>query len=125
MRHFRNMSRVDKAKLLHKLFPDDVIAFIVFEKFAATAFQRDKETHRKNWREDDRFQFDFWLSIVDDAVKRIQRHELDLTKKSDLFADQLFEGYTYYFTLYCLEIFIESNKCTNDKMREAIKFLFK
>src|SRR5690349_18069065 len=124
MRPFQNMSAVDKARLLHKFFPDDVIAFIVFEKFTASAFQRDKETHRKNWTVDKNFQFDFWLSIVDDAAARINRYELELTKRSSLFADQLFDGYTYFFTLSCLEKFINSDKCNNKKMAEAIRFFF-
>jgi hypothetical protein len=124
MRRFQNMSVVDKAKLLHKLFPDEIIAFIVFEKFTATAFQRDKESHRKNWTAEKDFQFDFWLSIVDDAAERIHRYELELTKRSSLFADQLFDGYTYFFTLSCLEKFIQSDKCNSKKMAEAIRFLF-
>jgi hypothetical protein len=125
MRPLKNMSIVDKAKVLHKLFPEDIIAFIVFEKFVAMAFQRDKESYRQNWHsKENRFNFDYWLTLVDDAKTRIERHEKEMAKESHFFAEQLFDGFTAHFSIYCLERFTASDKCHNQKIIQAIELLF-
>ena len=125
MRPLRNMSASDKAKLLHELFPEDIIAFIVFEKFVAMAFQRDNESYREKWHaEENRFNFDYWLTLVDDAKIRIERQEKEMARWSEVFAEQLFDGFTAYFSIYCLERFTASDKCHNQKMIQAIELLF-
>ncbi|MEP7129165.1 MAG: hypothetical protein ABI729_09870 [Chitinophagales bacterium] len=125
MKPLDKLTIVEKAKLLHELFPVDIISFIVFAKYYALVFIRDKIQVKQNWSAQDiPTSFDYWQNLVTDAQKRIEKYEHRMSVQSNLFADQLFDGNTANYSIECLRRFAASDKCNNPNMSLAIHMFF-
>jgi hypothetical protein len=123
MKTINSLTNVDKAKLLHELFPDEIPAFITFTKNMCAAIKEDEQAQRDKWNFG-LFGFDFWLTLIDEAERKINQYGAKLEKSSRLFSDQLFDGYIALYLHHCLTIYTTNRQHPNRKFVMAIDLLF-
>jgi len=121
MKPFDELNIIDKARLLHELFPDQIQALIEFMLQTANEIITAPEKVKDNWG-GKQFSADGWIELAKDTDRRIVRNFDALIKIKQRFSDQLFDGYTAMFTLQSMQDYL--NTCKNSKFVEAIKFLF-
>ncbi len=123
MKTLNSFTNVDKAKLLHELFPDEIPAFIEFTKGMCATIKEHEQAHRDKW-ENGLFGFDFWLSLINDAERKIKQYGTKLEKSSKLFSDQLFDGYLAIYSHHCLTVYTTVRQHPNRKFVVAVDLLF-
>lgn len=117
------MNNVEKAKLLHELLPAEIPAFLQFTEGMCHTIREEEATQRANWQ-DGFLSFDFWLQLIGQTEKTIEKYGMQLHKNSRLFADQLFEGYMALFLVHCLTVYTTIKKLPNRKFSAAVDLLF-
>ena len=123
MKMINSLTNVDKAKLLHELFPNDIPAFLEFTKGMCTSIKEDEQAQRDKW-ELGLFGFDFWLTLINEAERKIRQYGNKLEKSSKLFSDQLFEGYLAIYMHHCLTVYTTVRQHPNRKFVMAVDLLF-
>ncbi len=123
MKPLDNLNNVERAKLLHELFPDKIPAILKFVKSLSITIEEEKEMLNSKW-DNQLFSFAFWLSLAKDAEKKIDQYGEKLHKSSRLFADQLFDGYAALYLAHCLIQLTSQQEHQNKKFAKAIELLF-
>lgn len=123
MKSLGKMNNVDRAQLLHELFPKEIPAFVDFVKRVCLTIQEDEtEEHFKG--EHAIIGFDFWLQLVRDTESRIDRYGDKLHKRSRLFADQLFDGQHMLLMRYCFNLYLVIRKHESQTFTDFVRLLF-
>ena len=117
------MNNVEKAKMLFKLFPEEMPPLIAFIK-EFTQSIIDDPSKLKAKPIDQIHTTAFWQGLVDNAKTKLDLYGSKLAKRSRLFSDQLFDGYNSIYACYCLHEYIRSDNYTNRKFRYAVLLLF-
>lgn len=123
MKPLNNLNNAEKAKLLHELFPDEIPAILTFVKNLSITIEEEKEVLNSKW-DNQLFSFSFWLSLAKDAEKKIDQYGTKLHKSSNLFADQLFDGYAALYLVHCLIQLTSQREHQNKKLVKAVELLF-
>jgi len=123
MKPLNNLNNVEKAKLLHELFPDEIPAILTFVKNLSITIEEEKEMLNSKW-DNQLFSFSFWLSLAKDTEKKIDQYGKKLHKSSKLFADQLFDGYAALYLAHCLIQLTSQREHQNKKLVKAVELLF-
>ncbi|MBS1532552.1 MAG: hypothetical protein JSU01_19770 [Bacteroidetes bacterium] len=123
MKPIDDLNNVAKAKLLHELFPQEIPAFIQFVENMCLTIQEEADRQRTQWN-NGLFTFDFWLSLVAEAQRKIQRYQAKLPHNASLFADQLFDGYLSVFLIHCLTLYTTVQQHPNRQFVLAVELLF-
>ena len=123
MKPFYNLTNVDKAKVLHELFPDEMPAFLEFVKSVSRLIDEKHAELNATWKHQ-LFTFEFWVNLSKDAENKINQYNKKLHTSSRLFADQLFDGYAAFFAVHCLIEYIKKADCKNEKFVKAVDMFF-
>lgn len=123
MKPLDQLNIVERAKLLHDLFPECIPEFIEYAKRLASYTEDNAETIRKNWKEQ-LFGFDLWLGYARDAKNRIEKQNSKLVKSSRLFSDQLFDGYLAFWTADAINKYVDEKMFPHGKFRKMVQILF-
>ncbi|MEJ7678758.1 MAG: hypothetical protein WKG06_13045 [Segetibacter sp.] len=123
MKPLDNLNNVERAKLLHELFPDEIPAILKFVKSLNITIEEEKEMLNSKW-DNQLFSFAFWLSLAKDAEKKINQYGDKLHKSSRLFAGQLFDGYAALYLSHCLVQLTHQQKHQNIKFAKTVEVLF-
>ena len=123
MKALQNFNNVEKAKLIHALFIHEIPNFLTYTHELATYMKAHPDEVRKVWK-NQLFGVDFWLQLSEDADGKIIRYGKQLEKSSNLFADQLFDGYGALFLHHCLSTYIEQGKNSDPKFKTAVELFF-
>lgn len=123
MKPIEELSNTEKAKLLHELFPNEIPGLLAFTANMSLTLAEEADSQRAHWQ-NGLFTFDFWLSLAQDAHKRIQRYQPKMRHNSSLFADQLFDGYLALYLTYCLMLYTIPRKHPNTQFVKAADLLF-
>jgi hypothetical protein len=83
----------------------------------------DKERIKAEWK-DQLFGVDFWFELAGEVQRVMAKYPKDLYKSPNVFADQLFDGYTAIFTAYGLTQYVALGKHTEPKFKPAVELLF-
>ncbi|MFT4093242.1 MAG: hypothetical protein QM640_06345 [Niabella sp.] len=118
-----NLINVEKAKLLHELFPQEIPALLEYIRNMCLTIQEDEQLTRSRW-ENTLLTFEAWLSFVKEAQSKIDKYGNRLHTQSRLFADQLFDGYVALYTIHCLTLYTTTQRHSNQKFAAAIYLLF-
>ena len=124
MKPIDKMNNVDKAQLLHQLFPEEIPAFVDYVKRVCEAI-KEREAEEQAKGKYSVSTFEFWHDLVKDAERRIDRYGERLHKRSRLFADQLFDGQNALFARYCLELYVGTRKHENQAFTGMVRVLFR
>jgi hypothetical protein len=123
MKTLHTFNNVDKAKLLHALFIHEIPGFLTYAQ-QLSAYMRDNPKEvRKVWK-NQLFGVDFWFQLSTDADRKIKQYGKQLEKSSNLFADQLFDGYSALYLHHCLSNYTEQGKHTDPKFKTAVDLFF-
>jgi hypothetical protein len=123
MKALNQLDNPGKAWLLHQLFPNEIPALIDFVQGMCEAVKEDEDLNRAKWN-NDLFTFDFWLAIAGEVEQKIDKYGAKLHKNSNLFADQLFDGYLACFTIQCVVTYTTVRKHSDEKFVKAVDLLF-
>lgn len=122
MKSLEQLTNVDKARLLHELFPAEVPAVLLYAKEICTLIDKDKDTIQADWK-NGLLTADFWFTLSNNANRTMEKYGNKLEKSSRLFADQLFDGYAALFAVECI-VKYASQRSDNKKFIKAVEILF-
>lgn len=123
MKPLDNLINVEKAKLLHELFPQEIRALLEYTDNMCLTIQEDEQLIRSQW-ENGLLTVEAWLSFVEEVRNKINKYGKRLHTHSRLFADQLFDGYVALYMVHCMTLYTTVRKHSNPKFTLAIDLLF-
>lgn len=123
MKPLENLINVEKARLLHELFPQEIPALLEYTNNMCHTIQEDEQLTRNQW-ENGLLTVEAWLSFVEEVRSKIDKYGKRLHTQSRLFADQLFDGYTALYMVHCMTLYTTTRKHSNHKFVLAIDLLF-
>ena len=123
MNPLHNYANVDKAALLHQLFPQEIPALLEFVSGMCLSIREEEERNRKAW--DNGFMsFDYWLSLITETDQIITVKSNVMVKSYRVFSEQLFSGYTALFVNHCIWVYTSSRTPADPKFTLAVRLLF-
>lgn len=123
MKSLNQLSNPQKAKLLHQLFSVEMPALIDFVQGMCEAVKENQDLNRAKWN-NGLFSFDLWLSLAGNIHSVTEKYGMRLHKSSNLFADQLFDGYLACFTIHCIVTYTTVRKHEDEKFVKAVDLFF-
>ena len=123
MKPLEKLINVEKAKLLHELFPQEIPALLSYVSQVCATIREDTQLIREQW-DNGLLTVEAWLSFTEEVDKKIKRYGNYLYKQSRVFADQLFDGYLSLYMVHCLNLYITTRQHENYKFVQAIDLLF-
>lgn len=122
MKTLFNFTNVDKAALLHQLFPDEIPALLDFITGMCQSIKESEDRNRAAW--DNGFMpFDFWLGLLNRSEAMIAEKRALLIKSRLVFAEQLFSDHKAIFLNHCISVYTTVRKHPNPKFTLAIDLL--
>jgi hypothetical protein len=123
MKSLEQLTNVERAKLLHTLFPENIEGFLNYAIGLIEYLETNKNELSESWA-GQFFTFDAWYDLAMDAKQRIDSYRSQLIKRSGMFADQLFDGYTCFWTADTLIKYAEHGKSVPKRFKAMIEILF-
>lgn len=112
------LNNVQKARLLHALFLDEVPGFLRYISEMSAYMAAHPDEVRTQWT-NAFFGVDLWFGLAADAAAKVKRYGKQLEKSSALFADQLFDGNGAIYLNHCLSEYGKQESC-DPKFKLAI-----
>lgn len=122
MQPLKLLNNVQKARLLHCLLLSEIPDFMSYLYEYTESVLDSQNELRESWKES-LFGVDFWFELAEDIKQKLERYAKDLRKSSNVFADQLFDGYSAIFTVHVLQQYTARNEA-NLKFKQAFDLLF-
>jgi len=123
MKTLHRFNNVDKAKLLHALFINEIPAFLAYTQELSLYIKENPEEVHKVWK-NQLFGIDFWFQLSGEADRKIKQYGKQLEKSSNVFADQLFDGYGALYLHHCLTTYTEQKRHSDPKFKTAVDLFF-
>lgn len=124
MKPLHKLTNKEKALLLHRLFPQEIPAFLNYMENFAIVFQEDQETYKQQ-HADELFSFEFWLEQATQAEQKIKRFAGGLQSRSKQFSYILFGGDIALFSIRCLVAYCTTRQHRDRKFVAIVDVLFK
>lgn len=123
MKALTQFTNVDKAALLHQLFPEEIPALLDFITGMCQSIKEDEELNRKAW--DSGFMsFDYWLGLLNQSQELISLKGSLMIKSQRVFSEQLFSGYTAIYINHCICVYTKTKVHSNPKFSLAVQLIF-
>jgi hypothetical protein len=123
MQPLRALNNVQKARLLHALLMHEIPSFLTYSQQLCAYMRENPDEVRRVWV-NQLFGVDFWLSLAEEADRKIKQYGRQLEKSSSVFSDQLFDGYGALFLNHCLLTYTEQGKHSDPKFKTAVDLFF-
>ena len=123
MQPLKLLNNVQKARLLHSLLTNEMPGFLGYLNELTETVLNDKERIKAEWK-DQLFGVHFCFGLADLFPRVMAKYSKDLYKSHNVFADQLFDGYTAIFTVHGLTQYVALGKHTEPKFKPAVELLF-
>ena len=123
MKPLENLTNIERAKMLHQLFPHEMPALIDYTEGVCIAIIQEEKRHRANW-ENGLITFDYWLSLVKQVKQNIEVYGKAMGKRSGLFAEQLFSGHLAMVMAHAMYLYTTTRQHPNHKFALAVDLLF-
>ena len=123
MQPLKMLNNVQKARLLHSLLIQEIPGFLGYLHELTETVLNDKERIKAEWK-DQMFGVDFWFELAGEVQRVMAKYPKDLYKIANVFADQLFDGYTAIFTVHALTLYVAHGKNAEPKFKPAVELLF-
>jgi len=123
MKALQEFTNSDKAKLMHRLFPQHMEDLINFIEGICQTVQEEKGNGRRAW--DNGFiTFESWLYLAADAQKQIASNRKKMLGQSSTFASCLFSGCTALFSIHCVVSYTAVRKHPDNKFTKTVDLFF-
>ena len=122
MQPLKMLTNVHKARLLHSLLITEIPDFISYLLEYTEKVLDSKDELRANWK-DQLFGVDFWFELAEDVKRKANKYAKELTRSSNVFADQLFDGYSAIYTVHVLTQY-SVVAGADIKFKQAVDLLF-
>ena len=119
MQPLNALNNVQKARLIHALFYNEIPVFLTYTQKLCTYMSENPDEVRKVWV-DQLFGVDFWFELAEETNRKIKQYGKQLEKSSAVFSDQLFDGYGALFLNHCLTIYAVKGNPTDPKFKTAV-----
>ncbi len=123
MQPLKLLNNVQKARLLHSLLINEIPEFLGYLKELTETVLNDRERIAAEWK-DQLFSVDFWFELAEQVHRVMTKYPKDLYKSANVFADQLFDGYTAIFTAHALVQYVANDRHKEPKFKPAVELLF-
>lgn len=123
MKSLDRLNNLERAALLHQLFPEAIPDLVDFIQGMCISIKEDEEMNRKAWS-NGLMTFDYWLALLNQVEAAIAQYGKKLHKSHRLFADQLFDGLLACYTAYCITVYVTTKQHPNPKFTMAVDLLF-
>lgn len=123
MQPLKMLTNVQKARLLHSLLTGEIPGFIAHLKIMSDTVVSTREEITSVWK-DQLFGPEFWIELAAGVQHKLNRYQIELTRSSTVFADQLFDGYTAIFTVHALTVYVAEERYSDPKFKPAVELLF-
>jgi hypothetical protein len=123
MQPLRMLTNVQKARLLHSLLIQEIPGFLGYLQELTDTVLNDRERITAEWK-DQLFGVDFWFELAGEVKRVMAKYPKDLYRSANVFADQLFDGYTAIYTAHALTQYVALGKHTDPKFKSAVELLF-
>ena len=123
MKPIERLNNVERAHLLHQLFPAEIPGFLQFVKGMCMTIKEREQQEREEWK-NGLFTFDFWLTLICQTEAILLKYGKQLDSSSRLFSDQLFDGYLAIYMAHCLTIYTTTRVHSNEKFTKMADILF-
>jgi len=121
MKALTELDNIDKAALLHELFPEEIPALLEFALNLAITIQEDGPINIWN---KGMLHADISTDILATIIQSIQVERKALERRARVFADHLFDGFRSLFTMYCIEQYITVRQHDNKKFSQCCHIFF-
>jgi len=124
MKTINQLTNMDKAKLLHELFPDEIPILLEDIQSVYAHFKANRDAYAKTW-DFGLLTFDMWLNLAEQADKLINKHRTNMVRSSKVFSEQLFHSFDYT-VLFVNDRIVKyaEGKSENSKFKLAVVLLF-
>lgn len=123
MKPLKDLNNVERARLLHSLFPAEIPAFLAFTLNLCAATQENEKDMRQRW-DNPIISFNQWLTLVQNVEAAIKKYGPNSFKSRYLFSDQLFDGYNALYLSHCLHQYISRMNQEDRKFAAMVQILF-
>lgn len=124
MNAIHNLTNVDKALLMHQLFPGEMEALIQHMTFLSKYIIDNEQLHRENW-ENGLFSFDLWLSQITQVYSNLQKDSKRLIKDAKYFSEKLFSGMLATYSNHCIDVFVKKSMYRHPKFPVAYGLFYR
>lgn len=122
MNPLKALNNVQKARLLHALFYNEIPGFLGFLETQCSIIDDSRDELVSNW-ELKLISAHVWLELADETRRVLSKFGKGLRTSSGVFSEQLFAGYGAVFMSHQLLQYIESNQA-DPKFKTAVELFF-
>ncbi len=123
MKPLQQLTNVERAKLLHEMFPEEIPAFLHFLQQFAITF-REEQANARQRHEGQLFDVAFWLAKATEAEQKIDSYAGSLQDKAKRFARVLFDGDIALFSIRGLIEYVTVKVHPNSRFVAIVNALF-
>ncbi|WP_143053762.1 hypothetical protein [Parapedobacter koreensis] len=123
MKALEKLTDMDKAKLLHDLFPNEIKPLLDYISRYCEDLKFNPDKHSKGWSNRAIMTFEYWQGLGEQVEETITLHYMGLLKFSGTFSAELFYGIKGAFVIQCLLRWART-ECKNKKFKLAIALLY-
>jgi len=123
MQPLKLLTNVQKARLLHSLLATEIPDFLAYLNELTETVLNDRERIASEWK-DQLFGVDFWFELAENVQRVMAKYPKELYRSANVFADQLFDGYTAIFSVHALNQYVANGRHTEPKFKPAVELLF-
>jgi hypothetical protein len=113
------LNNVQKARLIHALFYNEIPAFLEFLEAQCLIIEDNREEIKQEWKQN-LLTAELWLELSDETARCLKKFKKGLRYSSSVFSDQLFFGYGAIFMNHQLQQYVENNRHSDPKFKTAI-----
>lgn len=122
MKNLELLTNHEKAKILFKLFPKELIPFMDFVIAVAETVTEEQEKQRMDWN-NPLFSFDTWIAQADAVLEELQQLKSIGKSRPNEYLN-VFQGTKAWFTVYCVTLYTTTRKHPNTKFATAAGLFF-
>ncbi|MDR2270476.1 MAG: hypothetical protein LBF27_06160 [Sphingobacterium sp.] len=122
MKALEDMTNLERAYHLAKLFPHSLMELTTFIGKEIELFKSNRELVYNAWTEDI-ITVSFWYQVMGNIERVLSKNDSKLCRYARRFSDQLFDGYDAFFSINALIHYTEKEECGR-KLAFAIHLLF-
>ncbi|MBB3054284.1 hypothetical protein [Mucilaginibacter gotjawali] len=119
MKILKSLNNIQKAKLLHDLFSDEIPDFLKFLKGECENIKSNAMQIKADWKSN-LFTAERWINLPAQTFQTIEKHQNDLQNSGYLFSEQLFSGFGAAFLSHHLWQYTETKEYTVPKFKIAV-----